>query len=678
MSTKDEILKAEQPPEHNFDVEGISPDLIALGRWINWRWIKNKKSKWTKVPCDVHGYSMDSQSPENWQNFATVIHIATNRGYGIGFVFNNDGLNGFDFDDCRNPENGYIEGWAQDFVKVLASYSEVSPSGTGLKVFVRGEMPAQFDKQYTRPEGGETEVYATGRFFTVTGQRVENTPFEVRDRGSKIAMVLKVFESWKPEKVVRQKSVEQTKPLSQNSDNPIDDREKALAALDVLDPSMVYGEWLKVGMSLHSLDASLLTEWENWSAGSEIHCDGECDKKWKSFKGGNIAIATLFHMADQTGQDWRPKRKAKSDDLPKNSEEGSKPSQNSDTIAPHAKITRMSDVQPEKLAWVWEKVIPRGKLTLFTGDPGLGKSFITLDIASRVTRGDCWPNDSTPTEQGAVILFAAEDDIADTIRPRLDAAGAEVEHVYCIEGITKYDGKGKPSLWSFQMDRDLPILESELERLKATGVPVRLIVIDPISCYLGKTDSHNNAEVRGTLAPLAELASRYQVSMLLVSHLNKSGTGKAVYRSSGSLAFAAAARSVWVVTRDLDLPSRRLMLPVKMNLCAEPAGLAYSIIEGRIGWEADPVKLTADEFLAQEAARDKDTDRAENTSEFNRAVDWLKGQLADGRVDSKTLKDDAKENDISYATLRRAFNNLEGKAVKDGKQWFWLLPEMAS
>ena len=331
MSTKDEILKAEHPPEHNFDVEGISPDLIAIPRWICWRWVKSKKSKWMKVPCDARGYAMDSQDPENWQDFATVVQVANNRGYGLGFVFNGDGLNGFDFDDCRDLDTGYIEGWAQDFVKVLASYSEVSPSGTGLKVFVRGEMPVQFDKQYTRPEGGETEVYATGRFFTVTGQRVENTPFEVRDRGSKIAMVLKVFESWKPEKVKVAPATKSSSTLTETSD-PTDDRAKALAALDVLDPSMVYGDWLKVGMALHSLDTGLLTEWENWSAGSDIHCDGECEKKWKSFKGGNIAIATLFHMADQTGQDWRPKRKAEASSTSKTTATVATVSE----IAPHA------------------------------------------------------------------------------------------------------------------------------------------------------------------------------------------------------------------------------------------------------------------------------------------------------------------------------------------------------
>lgn len=343
-----------------------------------------------------------------------------------------------------------------------------------------------------------------------------------------------------------------------------------------------------------------------------------------------------------------------------------------ESIEPHAVLTRMSDVEPKILEWTWPGVIPKGKPVLFTGDPGVGKSTVLADTTARVSRGWAWPNSDIPTEQGAVLIFAAEDDIADTIHPRLMAAGADMSMVYVLEGINRLDiNTGKFTTWTFQLDRDLPILASKVKELKESGVQVRLITIDPISCYMGKADSHNNAEVRGALAPLATFAAQEGISILTVSHLNKSGGGKAVYRTSGSLAFAAFARSVYVLVKDNDDPQRRLMLPVKCNLVKEPQGLAYSIDDGRVRWEEQGISITADEHMAREGER-RDP---EDSSELYRAVDWLRDQLRGGKKPSKILESDARENDISVATLRRAKNQLECIVRKDSDlKWYWSLP----
>lgn len=304
--SKQAVLTAAEPPPHNIDVEGIAPALIAINRWICWRWTKDKKGKWTKVPCDLHGGKMDAQDPANWIDFATAAHIAHNRDYGLGFVFNGDGINGVDLDDCRDPGTGAIDAWARDIITVLGSYTEVSPSGTGVKVFVRGEMPEKFRHQYDRPEGGSSEIYSRGRFFTVTGQRVPGTPDDVLDRPKKLATVLKFFQSWLPEPKPKK---EQPAPRQNYPDG--DDRATALRALDVLDPSVSYPQWLEIGMALYSVDssASMLTEWENWSRVSDKFVEGECSKKWSSFGTGDITIGTLCHLADHTGQQWRPERK---------------------------------------------------------------------------------------------------------------------------------------------------------------------------------------------------------------------------------------------------------------------------------------------------------------------------------------------------------------------------------
>ena len=212
-----------------------------------------------------------------------------------------------------------------------------------------------------------------------------------------------------------------------------------------------------------------------------------------------------------------------------------------------------------------------GKLTLLIGDPGLGKSLLTTDVASRVTRGRPFP-DGAPCESGSVIFLSAEDDAADTIRPRLDAAGADVSRVHILEAVRVALTDGSLTEKPFNLETDSAILEGVLRE----HPDVRLIVIDPISAYLGGVDSHSNAEVRGILAPLVAFAGRFGVAVLCITHLRKSA-GAAIYRAISSIAFAAAARAVWAVASDPEDGDRRLLLAVKQNLSGNEGGLGFRI-----------------------------------------------------------------------------------------------------
>jgi hypothetical protein len=298
------------------------------------------------------------------------------------------------------------------------------------------------------------------------------------------------------------------------------------------------------------------------------------------------------------------------------------------------------------------------------GDPGLGKSFVTLDMAARVSKGDAWPDApllrQTP---GGVLLFNAEDDLADTIAPRLDKAGADGKRIVAVEGVS-FLGKRR----HFSLEVDLPRMEEVL-----TGHPgTRLVVIDPIAAYCGKVDSHKNTDVRGLLAPLAEMASRHRVAVVTVTHLSKSGGTKAVYRAMGSLAFAAAARAVWAIVKDTNEPERRLFLPAKLNLARDPDGLAYRIDDGRVAWEYEPVKMHADEAIAAEV---KEGESGERGSARRDAEIWLRERLASGPVPTSQVIADAAEQDIAEKTLRRAFKAIGGRSSKskfDG-QWSWEL-----
>ncbi len=154
----------------------------------------------------------------------------------------------------------------------------------------------------------------------------------------------------------------------------------------------------------------------------------------------------------------------------------------------------LSDVQPQAVRWLWPYRIPMGKLTMVVGDPGLGKSYLSLYIAAAVTRGLTWPDDDQSAAPiGDVILLSAEDGDDDTIRPRADAAAADVRRVHLLEGVTHIDpDTGRPSLSLFNLERDISNLEIGLRRWPAT----RIVIIDPVSAYCGKTDSHKNADVR--------------------------------------------------------------------------------------------------------------------------------------------------------------------------------------
>jgi hypothetical protein len=334
-----------------------------------------------------------------------------------------------------------------------------------------------------------------------------------------------------------------------------------------------------------------------------------------------------------------------------------------------AVVVRVSDVKPEPISWLWPGRMALGKVTLISGDPGLGKSLISIALAAHVTRGTPWPVDRTHCPRGDVLMLSAEDDVADTIRPRLEAAGADVDRVHVLKVVREVERDGTLTTRGMSLRRDLDVLDD----LLAKKPDIRLVVIDPISAYLGDTDSHNNADVRGLFAPLAELASRHRIAVASISHLNKS-SGPAMYRTSGSLAFVAAARAVFAVVKDKADPARRLVLPIKNNLGPDSTGLAYAVAQADNGapvvaWEPEPVTISADEAMHPAAPDDE-------RNATDEAMDWLRDLLAAGPMRASDVQKDARSAGISDKALRMARERLGIKPVKRGFSagWDWGLP----
>ena len=318
-------------------------------------------------------------------------------------------------------------------------------------------------------------------------------------------------------------------------------------------------------------------------------------------------------------------------------------------------IMPMSAYKPESIEWLEEGRIALGKLTLLAGDPGLGKSFVTLDLAARVSR----------TGKRAIIL-SAEDDPNDTIRPRLDALGADINNVHLLAGITSLEDKPwQPP----ELDVDAALLTERISLMgRSRDAPYALIVIDPISAYMGRTDSHNNAEVRSVLAELARMAQVTGAAVVCVTHLNKdSGNKKAVYRAMGSLAFTAAARTVHLVTKHRDDPSKRVVSVVKNNLGGDSGSRVYRIVDGKVEWLDEEYVFDPESFV-ESGGTPGPAPEARNEAE-----ELLKALLRDHPVPASEVMTHAEAHGISRSTLQRAKRDLGVHVFQDGKVWFWAI-----
>lgn len=343
-----------------------------------------------------------------------------------------------------------------------------------------------------------------------------------------------------------------------------------------------------------------------------------------------------------------------------------------------AVVRCMADVVPQPVSWLWQPRIARGKVTLIAGDPGLGKSQLTAALAACVSVGGKWPVDRASAPFGSVLILNAEDDAADTIRPRLDAAGADARRIHVLDAVRAFDGAGREVQRGIDLARDVEVLRAAAHRIGN----VTLIVIDPISAYLGGTDSHRNSDVRSVLAPLASLAAELGAAIVAVSHLNKAAGTDALMRVTGSLAFVAAARAAFLVVKDSHDSARRLFVAAKNNLGPDLGnGLAFRVVPvtldsgiqtSRLEWETEPVAMTASEALAA-AAGDP-----EERNALADAMDFLREELAGGPIPAKEIESAASSAGHSAATVRRARKALGVIADKDGYQgpWRWSLPSM--
>lgn len=225
-----------------------------------------------------------------------------------------------------------------------------------------------------------------------------------------------------------------------------------------------------------------------------------------------------------------------------------------------------SAVTQRRIEWLWYPYIPYGKLTILQGDPGEGKSTFMLNVAALLTRGKPMPDGTRTPRPERVVYQTAEDNLADTVKPRLTAAGADCD------------------LIAYIVDEEYPLTleDSRIERvIKQTGA--RLFILDPLQAYLSQdSDMFNAGRMRQQLKRLADIAAAHRCAVVLIGHMNKASGEKNLYRGLGSIDIAAIARSVLMITRDKDDPAVRYMFPVKSSLAPEGEAVAFTF-NGRNG-----------------------------------------------------------------------------------------------
>ena len=335
---------------------------------------------------------------------------------------------------------------------------------------------------------------------------------------------------------------------------------------------------------------------------------------------------------------------------------------------PH--VVSLADVEAERVDWLWDGYLPLCKVVVLDGDPGVGKSTVSLDIAARTSTGSPMPDGSAGVK-GAVLILSAEDGLADTIRPRLDAAGADPARVIAITEMTFATADGLQSR-PVTIPGDLAAIEHII-----TEHDVRLVIIDVLMAYLsGDVNAHRDQDVRRALHVLSGLAERTRCCVIVLRHLNKSGGGNAIYRGGGSIGIIGAARAGFMCGRDPDdeTGQLRVFANIKMNIAPEPPAIGYRLVPdelrgcGRIEWLGE----------SQHRAGDLLGERSDDRTEVDEAAGWLAGYLTDAGSEAarKDVFRDGRVAGFTDATLKRAKDKAKVTHRSEGfpRQTVWMLP----
>ena len=343
--------------------------------------------------------------------------------------------------------------------------------------------------------------------------------------------------------------------------------------------------------------------------------------------------------------------------------------------APTVNLSCAADIVPEPIHWLWPGWLPSGKLSILAGQPGCGKTTIAISLSAAISKGAEWPDGTRCRKAGNILIWTGEDGLADTLVPRLHAAGADLRRVFFVESVTDEAGELQP----FDPSRDVPILAERIGQIGGAS----LLVIDPVISVVSG-DSHKSGDVRKSLQPLIDLGAAHACAILGITHFSKGSKGSSpTERILGSQAFGAAARMILIAGKD-ESSDRRVFAKSKCNIASDSGGFEYAIemldpregiASSRIAW-GQPLDGSARDILRELEADDQEHGDADHELKFERARALIYDLLTPFAA-TKEIKAAAQAEGISWRTMEAAKAAeiraaVRIRAVKHGKDWGWI------
>jgi hypothetical protein len=629
-------------------------------RWCAWRVDVRTNRDGTKKPTKVPYYQYrndqdcrwaSSDKPNTWitRDKAEACWRRMQRndpdavgGVGLfqGQLDNGYWLMGLDLDRCIDEKTGVVDAWAEEIIRRFDSYAEVSPSGTGVKVFflIADDDKPAVDELLRDKKTGKTryrKTFAAGehrelafdskRYYAVTGDAINDASIQ----SVKIDDVRWFFQSAGP-------------------------------------------FYLQQHDAFHKgMDArGTSTTRDESGSGYGFRFLLKCKQEGKSYQEARMALLA----DDGDAGEWA--RRKEDRDIQRAWDAAEVNTDDTERPLTTRALERFKD---RSIEWLWWPFVPLREVTVIYGEGGVGKSTLIIDMAQRIVAGSAWPKfgreEQEHAPKGSVLLMTKEDDPSSIIRQRLHAVGAGDEVFQNIH-MVGHDDPDDPDQFD-PLDR----LDTQMQQLEDKVVEigdVKLIAIDAGPDFTGKIDIYRDDQIRAFINPLARIARRHDLAVVIVLHINKKEDLTAARnRALGGVAFINAPRSAIAVGEDPDDEQRKIVVQDKKNLTREKLGAAFRL-EGvrvaqsarpvpKIVWEEDWVTITADELMAPK----------KKITKLDRAKEFLRERLRDGPARHDDLVKSAHEMGIGKRTLMTAKADIGVKTTRKGDEAWWRIPKDA-